>query len=141
MKEIKGLLYGHFETGCEGTMPAIQMYEHISEDGKSWSYEGLEIVDPEDHLIVMQNGEVILDVILNDYVTSCDSNDDTVLIDEPGFVARWERYPLNPIYGQLHINGYWVHWLPKNVDLKLWWDIFFQNRNYDGILIKAEKQI
>lgn len=103
MKDIKGLLRGYFETGTEGTLPAIQMYEHISEDGKSWSYEGLHIVEPGDHLIVLKDGEEILDVVLDDYITSWDADDDTVLADEPDLVAKWERYPLNPIHGQLHI--------------------------------------
>jgi hypothetical protein len=139
MKDIKGLLHGHFETGTEGTIPAIMMYEHISEDGSSWSYEGLHIVEPGDHLIVLKNGEEILDVVLDDYITSWDADDSTILADEPDLVAKWKRDPLNPIYGQLHINGFWVHWLPKNVDLRLWWDIFFEYpHKYDGILIKKE---
>lgn len=140
MKEIKGILHGHCETGTEGTMPAIQMYEHISEDGKSWSYAGLEIIEPGDHLIAIKDGEIVLDIILNDCVTSWGANSTTVLIDEPDIVAKWKSYPLNPMYGQLHINGFWVHWLPKNVDLRLWWDIFFEYpHKYDGILKKKEK--
>lgn len=111
MKEIKGLLHGHCETGTEGTIPAIQEYEYISEDGKSWSYYGLQYIEPGDHLIVMKSGEVILDVVLDDYIISWDADDDTVLIDEPDFIAKWERYPMNPIHGQLHTNGWFIGFL------------------------------
>lgn len=141
MKKVEGMLHGYFETGTEGILPAIQNYEYISEDGKRWYYEGLEIVDPNDHLIVIKDGETVLDIVLDDYITSYEADDNTVLIDEPNFVAKWEKYPMNPANGQLHLNGCWVHWLPKNVDLKLWWDIFFANSGkYNGILRKTNNE-
>ena len=140
IKEIKGLLHGYFETGTEGTMPAIQEFEHISEDGKSWSYDGLHVIDPEDHLtIIGLDGEILFNDIVKGYLWK-DNDDGKVFIDEPGFSAGWMSYPLNPNHGQLQINGYWVHYIPTNIDIKLWWDVFFKNDGkYSGILRKREE--
>ena len=137
MKEYKGLLHGHFETGTEGIMPAIQEYEHISEDGSSWSYAGLQVIDPGDHLIIIRDGVELFKGKLKCVMWGIDGIEGCVLIDEPDIKASWERYPFYPENGQLQINGCWVHYLPKNVDLRLWWDVFFKNDGkYDGVLKK-----
>lgn len=136
MKEYKGILHGHCETGTEGTMPAIQEFQHISEDGKSWSYEGLQIIEAGDHLTIIKDDKEIFNGIIEAYFAK-ENDDGKIFIDEPGFVVKWQRYPLNPKYGQLHINGWWVHYVPTNIDLKLWWDVFFKNDGtYIGILRK-----
>jgi hypothetical protein len=130
MKEYKGILFGWFETGCEGTRPAIQ--EHIGKDGM-WSYTGLHEIDPGDHLTILKDDKEIFSGVIES-INSCDAEGVT-LVDEVDFVAKWERYPQNPKLGQLHINNYWVHYLPTNVDLQLWWDVFFASSGeYHGIL-------
>lgn len=136
MNEIKGLLHGFCETGTEGTLPAIQEYEYIK-DG-CWASEGLYFVDPGDHLTIIspENNETLFSDVIEGYINKI-NDDGKVFVDEPGFVVKWDRFFFNPKYGQLNINGNDVHYIPTNVDLRLWWDVFFENSGkYNGVLRK-----
>ena len=122
MKEHEGILFGFFETGCEGTIPALQ--EDGFADGDEWSYEGLRYIDPGDYLTIYKDDKEVFSGKLK-CVLSHEMEDKDPIIDEKDFFAGWMRYPGNPELGQLCINTRWVHWLPTNVDLKLWFDVFF----------------
>lgn len=133
---FEGILFGWFETGCEGTLFALQEQKHITDDGKSWSYDGLHVIDPGDHLAVYKDDKEILDITLEG-ITSFEAKDKDPLIDEDDFFAGYKKYPLNPQYGQLLFVNNWVHWLPTNVDLRLWYSIFFSDtEKYTGRLKK-----
>jgi hypothetical protein len=130
-----GILLGFFETGCEGTFFALQEFDHMK--GESWSYEGLKFIDPGDHLIISKDEEQILDIKL-DGIASSDAKELPPIIDESDFFAGYKQYSGNPQHGQLCINNCWVHWLPTNVDLRLWYDVFFKNsEEYTGKLEKS----
>ena len=126
MNKIKGTLLGYSATGTEGMLPII-----VSESA-------MNCIDPGDHLTIIKDGEELFSGVVKGYVWK-DKDYKKVFIDEPGFVARWDRYSPNSKNGQLHINGCWVHYIPTNIDIKLWWDIFFQSSGtYQGILISKE---
>ena len=63
-------------------------YEHISEDGKSWSCHGLHYVSPGDHLTILKDGEEIFSGVIKAY-WSKDPDDGKVFIDEPDLVVGW----------------------------------------------------
>jgi hypothetical protein len=131
MKEHEGTLFGFFETGCEGTIPALQ------EDGLE-GYDGLRYIEPDDHLTIYKDGEEIFSGIIKAMV-SWEMKDTKPIIDEKDFFVGWVRYPGNPEHGQLCINSFWVHWLPTNVGLRLWYDVFFYNPDkYRGKLRKGK---
>jgi len=137
MKTYEGILHGFFETGCEGVMPALQEFKHTGEDGKCWSYDGLQFIDPSDHLIIYKDGKEMFNGIIK-AITS--EGDNLTLINESGISAGWLKLPQDSEYKQPHINACWVHYLPTNIDLKLWWDVFFLNDGkYTGVLKKEEK--
>ena len=145
--EYKGILFGWFETGNEGTSFALQEFEHISEDGKSWSYDGLQVMYPGDHLVIKCEGKEIFSGVLEGVTCEDVCYDDKVAdtyhekyVTESGLVAGFANYPMNPQHGQLHIGNYWVHWIPTNVDLDMWYDIFFTDpEKYTGILTKIHQ--
>jgi hypothetical protein len=131
MTEHKGILFGFFETGCEGTMPALQ------EDGFT-GYDGLRVIEPNDHLTIYSKDEDEIFSGVVKVVTSYEMTDnEEPIVSEKDFFAGWMRYPGNPKHGQLCLNSFWVHWLPTNVNLKLWYDVFFFNSSqYKGKLKK-----
>ena len=132
MEEHKGTLFGYFETGCEGTMPALQ------EDGFT-GYDGLRIIEPNDHLTIYEGDKEVFSGVIK-AVTSWDRTDnEEPIVSEEDFFAGWIRYPGNPEHGQLCLNNFWVHWLPTNVNLKLWYDVFFHSADkYRGKLRKEK---
>lgn len=135
--EHNGVLFGWIETGTEGMIPALQEFHHIKDE--SWSYDGLITIEPNDKLIVYLNDEEVLSVVLDKVLHTYDAENYGFLIKENDFFAGWVRYPLNPQYGKLCLNGIYVHWLPLNVDLKLWYDIFVETSKYTGKIIRKKK--
>lgn len=132
MKEYRGKLFGFFETGCEGTIPALQ------EDGFG-GYDGLKYIEPGDHLTIYKNGKEIFSGIIKAITSWERTDDEEPIINEKDFFVGWVKYPGNPEHGQLCINNFWVHWLPTNVDLRLWYDVFFHNSSkYKGKLRKKK---
>ena len=132
MKEIVGKLHGYFETGLEGTCPAIMEQGHITLN--NYSLAGLYLIEPGDHLTIIKNDKEVFNGII-EAVVATGSHDGLSFINEPDLSAGWMRYPLNKEAGQLYINTYWVHYIPTNIDLRLWWDVFFNNPyQYNGIL-------
>jgi hypothetical protein len=115
-------------------IPALQEFEHIK-DG-SWSYDGLRVIEPKDKLIVYLDDKEILSVVLDNVLHTYDAKDYGFLIKESDFFAGWVRYPLNSKYGKLCLNGVYIDWLPLNVDLKLWFDIFISESKYTGKIIR-----
>jgi len=143
--EYEGIFFGWAETGTEGTEYCLQEYKHIiAED--NWSYAGLQLINPGDYLAIRdEHGKKMFEGLVEG---TWEVDEDKPLLYEPGgFFAGWLRRVnadpsygiLNPDFGQLCINGMWVHWLPTNIDLRLWWDIFFENSGkYVGKLIRKE---
>lgn len=128
---IKGELFGWFETGSEGTSPALQ------KDGTS-SWDGFNLIDIGDYLIIKKNEKILFEGVIEG-IRSEERAENTEIIfqdKEKNICANWARYPLNPKYGQLQLGGYWVHWLPTNIDLSLWYDILFTDETYIGVLKK-----
>lgn len=139
MGEHKGILFGWAETGTEGLIPALQEFEHISEDGQSWSYAGLVTVEPGDKLTIYKDDEEVLTVKLRAIYSYDLSGEEKNLYEgkRENYFAKWLPYPDDTENGQLCFNGWWTHWLPKNVDLGLWWDVFYDYpHRYTGKLNK-----
>lgn len=122
MKEIKGILFPHFETGTEGVYWALQDFNFMSEPSewqkahgvtKAWDYAGLVILESGDKLTVF--------------------DDENKTIVWQGVV---ELQHDSKIY---KTKGY--HQVPVNVDLKTWEEIFWdgdklkQNR-YSALLVR-----
>jgi len=139
--KVEGVLHGFFETGTEGTLYAIQDHKHIDDKG-FYSYDGLHIIKPGDHLTIYHRitGDP-KEILFNEKIKAtykCDP--DKPLFDKLGIVAGYKSYPANPSSGQLHIGNYWVHWLPTNVDMLLWYKVFFsQDSEYTGVLERNQK--
>lgn len=134
--EYNGVFFGWAETGTEGTYYALQEYKHIISPTE-WSYEGLKVIEPGDYIVI--NNEEGKEVFKGFMEAIFEVPEDRPLMDDSDFFAGYMKYPKNPRLGQLIINNFWVHWLPKGVDLRLWYDIFFKNSDtYTGKIIKSD---
>ena len=111
MLKYIGILYGHWETGTEGVIWMLMKGDHTKEH---WSYDDLVRIEKGDRLKIF-------------------ADDDSILFDDvidPDYKAGYEKYPLNPVYGQPCALGYWIHWTQKG-----WrpddWAILFMRNNLD----------
>ena len=122
MKIIRGILHDHCETGTEGTVWALQGFDHIDNTKQyPWSYQGLNEIETGDWLVIYNHeGEVVW-----------------------GGVVQME-------IPATHKDRYWNRGLPTNCDRDLWLNAFYgtyKGRNhrktpYSGMLIKqVYKQI
>lgn len=109
MKKIKGVPQGFFETGTEGVLYAVQDENFINEKGH-YSYEGLHILKPGDHVKVIDksNGQVWVD------------SEVEILIH------RQENY-------ETILGGCRVPWIPAHVDLWAWTEIFVLDYKQKGL--------
>ena len=112
---FEGELIDYFETGSEGVVWMI-------EDERRHGREALEMICEGDHLTIEdQLGRMRWKGII-----SCDKK------------TGWQRYPLNPEYGQQCALGHWVHWIQRGFTPDDW-ARFFIRPDYDrlhGILVK-----
>lgn len=133
--EHEGIFFGFFETGSEGTCYSLWEHKYIISEEK-WDMRGIKHINPGDYIVIndKDGNEVFNGVIEGTW----EIDEDKPLAYEPSKIfAGWLRYPGNPEYGQCCFNNYWVHWFPTNIDLNLWWDIFFENSmKYTGKIIK-----
>lgn len=99
---IKGILSGFWETGTEGVLWSL-------EEEPFKGYEGLHILENGDHLTVYKpDGSVLWQGII-DYE----------------YESGYEKYPLNPQYGQQAVFGMWVHGCQKGFAIEDWAHMFF----------------
>ena len=95
-KKIRGYLFAWGETGTEGLSWAIQDLDHVDANGM-YNYEGLHVIHNQDHLkIYKQDGNTLV------------------------WEYSHDRDPDEPLI----FGGVGVHWIPDNVDLVLWYQIF-----------------
>jgi len=128
MKEHKGILFNFFETGMEAVQPSIQEFKWMDEKTGMWNMKGLQYVEPGDHLTIIKDGEEIISGPIFDILPWED--------DSPLLINR-EGVRLEVKYNQFCLNDMFLHWLPGNIDLALWWDVFFEHSGtYEGILKK-----
>jgi len=96
-----GVLELFSETGTEG---GIWMTQDPARPG----YDGLETINRGDHVTVYDASGAVQWA-------------GHWLPDAPA--RNWAPFPFNPIYGQQHLGGYWVHWLPAGIpdDMLIAW--------------------
>ncbi len=116
---IYGILDAFFETGTEGVLWALQDEKHISTDAKgnpAWSYDGLNILKNGDLLTVFADNK--RDVVLWRGVINLDPNTNRQQFEfVTGMTFTAQTY-----------DGFYVHGLQSNVDLKMWTRFFFDGR-------------
>jgi O-acetyl-ADP-ribose deacetylase (regulator of RNase III) len=97
-----GILDAFFETGTEGVLWSL---EEVPFKG----YEGLQVLKDGDELTVHRaDGSIRWQ--------------GTVDLE---YETGWERYPLNPEYGQQCVFGMWVHGNQRGMDPEDWAALFF----------------
>lgn len=121
IEKYTGILLSYFETGFEAMCPSILLCTG-----------GIYPIDPHDHLTIFDSNYKKL---FDDIIEVVDSKD--FFFQTSDLKAGWRQFDGNP-YGQFYINDYWVDFLPSNIELKLWWDVFFSENCYEGRLIKLK---
>ncbi len=114
IKHYKGILFGWFETGTEGTVWTLQ------ENGEK-DYDGLQTIEEGDFLRIY-NGKG--KVIFSNFITA-------------DLKAGWKEYPKNPGHGQPCALNRWVHWTQKG-----WkpdnWAMLFLKEDFGEKPLRAE---
>jgi hypothetical protein len=112
---IEGELVDYFETGTEGVVWTI-------DDERRHGREALETICEGDHLTI----EDQLGIVLWKGVIRCDKK------------TGWQRYRMNPEYGQQIALGHWVHWVHKGCKPDDWARFFIRpgNDRLRGVLLK-----
>jgi hypothetical protein len=115
MTTIKGKLEPFFETGTEGVVWSVFEDGVQGYDALHCLYQGdyLTIFDPEDPTKVVWEGNIDLE-----------------------FERNYEKFPMNPQYGQQAVMGMWVHGIQSDVEPDDWGTWFF--KQYPAELIKSE---
>ena len=129
-KIIKGSLDSYFETGTEG------VYWSLQEDGKT-GYDGLVLLRPDLHI---ENMKIYYTKAIK-WVKDKPVPDKTPKLvwegkldlitsfkapSHPYFSQYIKQYPSGNGQ-QLSFGGMWVHHLPTNIDLGIWYKIFLNN--------------
>jgi len=109
---LEGVLFFHSETGTEGGYWAFQDSRHIQENGASWSYEGLHILENGDHLTIYHpdEGKEVWSGVIN-----------------------LKQYPLFTE----DASGLWIHEEQIGIGRDVWAEYFFQE--YPAKLIPVNK--
>lgn len=115
---IKGPLGEYFETGCEGVYFSIQDENFIDQNGM-FSHEGLHLLKNGDSLAIYWQGHILW-------------NGELKLLNTSQAAAHpyLKQYVKSVTYStgltrtQLSFAGRWVHYIPANVDLGLWFQVF-----------------
>jgi hypothetical protein len=125
MTQVKGYLHPNFENGMMSVAWAIQDEAYVTKvDGEEvWHHSGHRKLLDNDRLVVRLEtlslgiSEKVLDTKL-DLVSSMAALKDAYL---------WQYVKQNPA-GEMQLNfaNFWVHSLPRNVDLGLWYRLFIQ---------------
>jgi hypothetical protein len=129
---IKGPLEEYFETGTEGVYWSIYDETKLPDkEGQYRSYDGLHIIRPGQHLAILYDGAEIWK-------------------GDPGLIGTWEakkhKYfkqyvKTQHLCTQLSFGGMWIHYIPTNVDLGLWYRVFFSDSGkFTGILDIREEE-
>jgi len=121
--QIKGIAEAYFETGTEGTYWAVQDENHPRD------YQGLHIIRPNDHITVhYKDNQGDLYKLLDVEVELIDS----IQAEKNKYFRQYLRAHQTG-WKQLNFAGFWVHKLPTNVDLGLWYQIFLGGKNHDYV--------
>lgn len=129
---VSGELFGWFETGTEGILPAIQDADFISED-KFYDYKGLHVIKPFDHLTIYSH-KTSRHVLFSDIVLFTSG-------EEYNGRRGGIEVKTHKEFGCYSLDGFYTPYLPLNVDIKLWFKVFFQDKNtHVGLLKKAKSK-
>jgi hypothetical protein len=116
-RRFQGELIDFFETGCAGVIWMIY-------DDRYRGRDGLQMIEEGDKLTILdQLGKVVWHGVIQ-----CDRK------------TGWQRYPLNPQYGQQCASGHWVQWIQKGFKIDDW-AAFFIRPSYDrlyGVLVRKK---
>ena len=133
MTKYEGIFLGFFETGTEGILPALQESKYIDQDG-NWNQKGLQLVEPNDKIIIYEEKNKLFDDKIKVYY-SYEFKEYTIIYKSEDILVEWRDY--NEYFGKFCINGMFTDYIPKNIDFKLWTNVFFSDcENYHGILLK-----
>lgn len=121
-RKITGKLGNYFETGCEG------VYWCLQEDGKT-GWDGLIILTPKEPKLQKRKFKILY-------------NDHEIWKGKIKWIHTWDAR-LHPYFkqyvkkhgggSQLNFGGLWVHYLPTNIDLGLWYSACIANEGkYSG---------
>jgi len=110
----EGLLHAWAETGTEGFIWALQEFQHMSDDGKNWSYDGLVCLEPTDEVTIYNEKK---EAVWHGFV-------EPSWFDDKG--VSWNKCGL---------RGWRIHWVQTGIDPKTWQD-FFAKENHTATLIR-----
>lgn len=129
---IRGKLGEFFETGTEGVYFSLQDEKHIDDKGM-YSYKGLHLLKNGDHLeILYGEDEKVLWSGKLGMISSMEAMRD-----------KYFRQYIKTVHKntQLSFGGRWVHNLPVNVDLGIWYHVFCANPyEFTGVLKPAKEK-
>lgn len=115
MTTLHGILYGHFETGTEGTQWIFL------KDGLK-GYDAFEMIEEGDRLCIFDaDNKTLFDGII-----------------KPDYEIGWAEYPLNPGFGQPAALGYWIHWTQDGFQPNDWAQFFIRETPLRATLVKAK---
>jgi len=132
-KNITGILFDYFETGSEGTIWAIQDEKHIDAKGM-YSHEGTHYLKTGDYLSIYYPS----DAWTPDPSRLCWEGKLALVtlystkLEQVGLAHYVKKHETG--LEQLCLGGHWVHSLPANFDLALWYRIFCLNEKWVGVL-------
>ncbi|MBI1362387.1 MAG: hypothetical protein GC134_00190 [Proteobacteria bacterium] len=106
---LSGVLEAFWETGTEGVIWSFYDTSLQTPDGKR-TYDGLHCLKDGDHLTVYGfDGKTVV-------------WEGTVKLE---YERNWEKFPLNPQYGQQAALGFWVHGFQESLVPEVWAMMFF----------------
>lgn len=121
---VNGYLTDYFETGTEGTYWAIQDENYINKDSPyPYSHKGRHLIENKNHLtIYYPDGGIICweGVIRLEGLHYFKHSFKFKLLNYFDIYIKKHQTGIE----QLNLGGLWVHSLPLNVDLALWFKIF-----------------
>lgn len=132
MPVVKGQFSPYFETGFEGTYWTLYDEKYLDPKAKYRNHDGINHIKNGNHLSIFYHDYLVWEGYVK-YIDTLNAKKDTYF---KTYVKK--QYA----YDQLCFAGIWVHYLPTNIDLGLWHEIFFSEKHgYSGILTHEDQLV